>query len=52
MLKEGEYVQLKNYMRKIKLRLIIYSGFVSILVPENNKNKTQMSLLTFKLFIK
>ena len=31
-------------MRKIKLRLIIYSDFVSILVPENNKNKTQMSL--------
>ena len=34
--KKGEYVKFKNYERKIKLPLIIYADFESILVPEDN----------------
>ena len=29
-------LDLKNYERKIKLSFMIYAGFESILVPENN----------------
>ena len=36
MLKNGEYVKVKNYERQIKSSFIIYAGFESILVPENN----------------
>ena len=36
MLKKGEYVKVKNYERQIKSSFIIYAGFESILVPENN----------------
>ena len=34
--KKGEYVKFQNYERKIKLPLIIYGDFESILVSENN----------------
>ena len=34
--KKGEYVIFKNYEGKIKSPFIIYAGFESILVPENN----------------
>ena len=36
MLKKGEYVKVKNYERQITSSFIIYAGFESILVPENN----------------
>ena len=34
--KKDEYIKFKNLGRKIKLLFIIYSGFESILVPEDN----------------
>ena len=34
--KEGEYVQFKNFERKIKSPVMIYVDFESILVPEDN----------------
>ena len=36
MSKKGEYVKFKNYGRKIKSPFIIYAGFESILVSEDN----------------
>ena len=36
MSKNGEYVRFKNYKREIKLPLMIYADFESILVPEDN----------------
>ena len=33
---KGEYVKCRNYERKIKSPFIIYAGFESILVPEDN----------------
>ena len=35
--KKSEYVRFKNYERKIKSPFIIYAGFESILVIENNR---------------
>ena len=34
--KKREFVKFKNYERKIKSPFIIYTGFVTILLPENN----------------
>ena len=34
--KQGEYVTLKNYERKIKSPFMINANFESILVPEDN----------------
>ena len=36
MLQKGECVKFKNYEKKMKSPLIIYSDFESILLPENN----------------
>ena len=33
---EDEYVKFKNFERKIKSLFMIYAGFESILVPEDN----------------
>ena len=42
--KNGEYVKLKNYDRKIKSPFMIYADFESILVPEDNgKQNTKES---------
>ena len=35
--KQGEYVRLKNYKRKIKPSFMIYADLESILVPEDNR---------------
>ena len=45
MSKKGEYVKFKNYERKIKSPFIIYVGFESILVPEDNLKQIQKSLI-------
>ena len=37
--KEGEYIRLKNYENKIKSPFMIYAGFESILVPEDNEKQ-------------
>ena len=34
--KKDEYVQLKNYERKMKLLFMIYTDFESLSVPEDN----------------
>ena len=34
--KKGEYVNFKNYERRIKLLFIIYVDFESVLLPEDN----------------
>ena len=34
--KKGEYIKFKNLGRKIKLLLMIYADFESILLPEGN----------------
>ena len=36
---KGEYITFKNYERQIKLPFIIYEGFESILVPEDNEKQ-------------
>ena len=36
MVKKGETVKFKNYLRKIKSPFTIYAYFESVLVPENN----------------
>lgn len=41
MLKKSEYVELKNYERKIKSPFIIYADVESILVPEDNEKKNK-----------
>ena len=38
---KGEYVRFKIYERKIKSPFMIYSGFKSILVPEDNGKQSQ-----------
>ena len=48
MLKKGEYVKVKNYERQIKSSFIIYAGFESILVPENNGKKNPNGSYTNK----
>ena len=45
-LKKGEYVQFKNYERKIKSPFMIYANFESILVPEDNAKQNQYSIQT------
>lgn len=39
--KKSEYVELKNYERKIKSPFIIYADVESILVPEDNEKKNK-----------
>ena len=39
--KKGEYVKSNNYERKIQSPFIIYPGFKSILVPQNNGKQNQ-----------
>ena len=44
---KSDYIKLKNYERKIKSPIMIYSDFESILVQEDNgkqKNLTQTSM--------
>ena len=36
---KGEYVSFKNYNRKTKSPFMIYAGFESILVPEDNEKQ-------------
>ena len=48
MLKKGEYVKFKNYERKIKSSAIIYAGFESILVPEDNRKQNPEESYTNK----
>ena len=36
MTKKGEYVEFKNFERKIKSSFMIYADFESILVPDDN----------------
>ena len=36
MITKGEYIEFKNYERKIKSPFMIYVDFESILVPEDN----------------
>ena len=44
--KKGEYIKFKDFERKIKSPFMIYEGFESILVPEDNeKSKIWMSLI-------
>ena len=43
--KKGEYVQFKNYERKIKSSFIFYADFESTLVPGNNEKQIQQSLI-------
>ena len=40
--KEGEYVRLKNYERKIKSQFLIYANFDSIVVPKDNEKKKNL----------
>ena len=39
--KKSEYVELKNYERKIKSPFIIYADVGSILAPEDNEKKNK-----------
>ena len=53
MSKKGEYVKFKNYGRKIKSPFIIYAGFESILVSEDNgkQNLEESSKNKYKKYI-
>ena len=46
--KKGEYVKFRNYERKIKLPVMIYATFESILSPEDNENQNQEESYTSK----
>ena len=46
--KQGEYVTLKNYERKIKSPLMINANFESILVPEDNQKQNPNGSYTNK----
>ena len=46
--KQGEYVTLKNYERKIKSPLMINPNFESILVPEDNQKQNPNGSYTNK----
>ena len=35
--KKGEYIKFKDFERKIKSPFMIYAGFESIIVPEDNE---------------
>ena len=48
MLKRGEYNKFKTYDRKIKSPLIIYAGFESILVAEDNRKQNPEESYTNK----
>ena len=43
--KNGEYLKLKNFERKIKAPFMTYADFENILVPEKMESKIQMSLI-------
>ena len=45
---KDEYVKFKSYERKIKSSFIIYAGFESILVREDNGKKNPNELYTRK----
>ena len=47
-LKRGEYNKFKNFDRKIKSLLIIYAGFESILVAEDNRKQNTEESYTNK----
>ena len=44
--KKGEYVEFKNFERKIKSPFMIYADFESILVLEDNGKKNPNNTLT------
>ena len=46
--KKSEYVQFKNYDRKINSPFIIYADFESILVAENNRYENPEEFYTNK----
>ena len=46
--KKDETVKFKNYTRKIKSSFMIYAGYKSILVPENNEKQKQGEPYTTK----
>ena len=46
--KKGEYVQFKNYERKIKSSFIFYADFESTLVPGNNEKQNSAESYTSK----
>ena len=46
--KQGEYVTLENYERKIKSPLMINANFESILVPEDNRKQNPSGSYTNK----
>ena len=46
--KRGEYVQFKNYERKVKSPFIIYTDFESILGPENKRKQNPDKTYTNK----
>ena len=46
--KQGEYVTLKNYERKIKSPFMINANFESILVPEDNRKQNPNGSYTNK----
>ena len=48
--KKGEYVQFRNYERKIKYSFIIYGDFESILVPEDNVKQNPEGSYTNKYY--
>ena len=46
--KRGQYVQFKNYERKVKSPFIIYTDFESILGPENKRKQNPDKTYTNK----
>ena len=46
--KRGQYVQFKNYERKVKSPFIIYTDFESILEPENKRKQNPDKTYTNK----
>ena len=49
--KKSEYVELKNFERKIKSPFIIYADVESILVPEDNEKKNKKYKKTWCLYL-
>ena len=46
--KKGEYVKFKKFERKLKLPLMVYADFESILVPEDNRKQNPNESYTNK----
>ena len=46
--KKGKYVRLKNHERRIKPLFLIFAGFESILVPEDNGKQNPKESYTNK----